>query len=33
MADVTLTITLPDIEAHAFATLVAGLGPAPFQGH
>ena len=31
MADVTLTITLSDIEAHAFATVVASLGPEQFE--
>src|SRR5437660_10013515 len=30
MADVTLTITLPDIEAHALAIVAAGLGPEQF---
>jgi hypothetical protein len=31
MAAVTLTITLPDIEAHAPATLIASLGPEQFK--
>ena len=31
MADVTLTITLPDIEAHALAIIAAGLGPEQFE--
>ncbi len=31
MADVTLTITLPDIEAHALAIIAASLGPEQFQ--
>ena len=31
MAGVTLTITLSDIEAPAFATLVASLGPEQFE--
>jgi hypothetical protein len=31
MADVTLTITLPDIEARALATVVASLGPEQFE--
>jgi hypothetical protein len=31
MADVTLTITLPDIEAHALAIVAASLGPEQFE--
>jgi hypothetical protein len=31
MADVTLTITLPDIEANALAIVVASLGPEQFE--
>jgi hypothetical protein len=31
MADVTLTITLPDIEAHALAIITASLGPEQFE--
>ncbi len=31
MADVTLTITLSDIEAQAFATLLASVGPEQFE--
>jgi hypothetical protein len=31
MADATLTITLPDIEAHALAIIVASLGPEQFE--
>jgi hypothetical protein len=31
MADVTLTITLPDIEAHVLAIVAASLGPEQFE--
>jgi hypothetical protein len=31
MADVTLTITLPDLEAHALAIITASLGPEQFE--
>jgi len=31
MADVTLTITLSDIEAHALAIIAASLGPEQFE--
>ena len=31
MADVTLTITLPDIEAHALEIIAASLGPEQFE--
>jgi hypothetical protein len=31
MADVTLTITLPDLEAHALAIIAASLGPEQFE--
>jgi hypothetical protein len=31
MADITLTITLPDIEAHALAMVVASLGEEQFE--
>jgi hypothetical protein len=31
MADVTLTITLPDIEAEALAMLIASLGAEQFE--
>jgi len=31
MADVTLTITLPDLEAHALAIITANLGPEQFE--
>jgi hypothetical protein len=31
MADITLTITLPDIEAHALAIAVASLGEEQFE--
>ena len=31
MADVTLTITLPDIEAHALVIVAASLGPKQFE--
>jgi hypothetical protein len=31
MADITLTITLPDIEAHALAVVVASLGEEQFE--
>jgi len=31
LADVTLTITLPDIEAHALAIIAASLGPEQFE--
>jgi hypothetical protein len=31
MSDVTLTITLPDIEAHALAIVAASLGPEQFE--
>jgi hypothetical protein len=31
MADVTLTITLSDIEAHALAIITASLGPEQFE--
>jgi len=32
MANVTLTITLPDYEAHALAIVAASLGPEQFEG-
>jgi hypothetical protein len=31
MADVTLTITLSDIEAHALAIVIASLGPEQYE--
>jgi hypothetical protein len=31
MADVTLTITLPDIQAHALAIVAASIGPEQFD--
>jgi len=31
MADINLTITLPDLEAHALAMIVASLGPEQFE--
>ena len=31
MADITLTITLPDIEAHALAIVAASFGPEQFE--
>jgi len=31
MADVTLTLTLPDLEAHALAIITASLGPEQFE--
>ena len=31
MADVTVTITLPDLEAHALAIVAASLGPEQFE--
>jgi hypothetical protein len=31
MADITLTITLPDIEAHALGMLIASLGQEQFE--
>jgi hypothetical protein len=31
MAEITLTVTLPDVEAHALAMIVASLGPEQFE--
>jgi hypothetical protein len=31
MATVTLTIALPDLEAHALAVIMASLGPEQFE--
>jgi hypothetical protein len=31
MAEITLTVTLPDVEAHAPAMIVASLGPEQFE--